>query len=343
VKFELLAPWWIIVPYLMILLSASIWQGQRVLHKGRDVLIRWGRRGILLLLPVLLALGPSIPGGTSSPAVANLDIIFAVDTTPSMGALDYNVTQQRIVGVKKDLVALAKKLQGAHLELITFDSNPNIIVPFTTDTTAFSTAVNGMTPEVSSYSQGSSIDMPISLVEQQLKADKATYPARHQLFFYLGDGEQTSGQAVQSFAPLAKYLSGGAVLSYGTPKGAEMIDNTGSISPSKKVSYIMTLDASTLTLVPGVSHMDPTTLQTIASQLKVKYQDRDKGGSINNVYQISKAGLAIDRSQHIVRYLNLYWLFAVPFSVLLFWEWQAIILRLFDLREPRGKSRHQHE
>lgn len=339
-KFELLAPWWLIVAYFILILCAAAWQTKHILHKEKAVMMRWIRRGILLLLPIFIALGPSIPGGTSSPAVANLDIIFAVDTTPSMGALDYHGTQQRIVGVKKDLLALAKKLQGAHLELITFDSNANVILPFTTDTTAFSTAVEGMTPEISSYSQGSAIDKPISLATQELKESKTADPARRRLFFYLGDGEQTADQGIQSFAPLAPYLSGGAVLGYGTTNGAEMIDDTGTVATTKTQSYIMTLDPSTLKLVPGISHMDPTTLKTIASQLKVTYQDRDNGGPINNIYQVSKAALAVDRSQHIVRYLNLYWFLAIPFAVLVFWEWQAIILRLFDLREHHEKSSH---
>ena len=81
--------------------------------------------------------------------------------------------------------------------------------------------------------------------------------------------------------------------------------------------------------------MSPAALQAIATQLKVTYQDRDQGGSLGSLYSTSKAQLAVDRSQRIVHYLNLYWLLAIPFAGLLFWEWQALLVRLFELRQRR--------
>jgi len=342
-KFQPLLPLWLAIPYLLLTLGAAGWQIWRLWSKskGKDkaktqpLLIRWCRRGALLVLPAIIAFGPSVPGGTSAPGVANLDVIFAVDTTPSMGALDYNGTKARMVGVQKDMLALATKLRGAHLEIISFDSSANVILPSTTDQTAFATAVDGLTPQVSSYSQGSSIDEPLGLLTQELKNSKTAYPQRNRLVFYIGDGEQTSPTAVASFAPLTPYLSGGGVLGYGTPTGAQMPNNTD-LGTAGKTPYIMTVNGTTGTLAPAISHMDPNALQTIASQLKVTYRDRNQGGAINSVYNASQAKLAVDHSQHIVHYLNLYWLLAIPFAGLLFWEWQALITRVLELWQVRG-------
>ncbi|HEY4161050.1 MAG TPA: vWA domain-containing protein [Candidatus Saccharimonadales bacterium] len=334
-KLQPLVPLWLLIPYLLLTLGAAGWQVWRLRRKARPLLIRWCRRGLLLVLPAILALGPSVPGGSSAPGVANLDVIFAVDTTPSMGALDYNGTQPRMDGVKKDLLALAVKLRGAHLEIITFDSSANVILPSTTDPTAFATAVDGLTPQISSYSQGSSIDEPIDLITQELKDSKTAYPQRNRLVFYLGDGEQTTPTAVASFAPIAPYLNGGGVLGYGTTTGAKIPNETG-LGTSSTTPYITTVNGTTNTLTPAVSVMSPTALQTIASQLKVTYRDRDTGGSVDNVYTASQAPLAIDRSQRVVHYLNLYWLLAIPFAIMLFWEWQMLIIRLFELRQGRG-------
>lgn len=336
-KFQTLVSWWLLVPYLLLSLGATSWQIWRIRTKSITLLIKWGRRGSLLVLPALVALGLSVPGGTSAPGIANLDVVFAVDTTPSMGALDYNGTQPRLDGVKKDLTALAAKLQGAHLELVTFDSTANVIMPFTTDATAFATAVQGMTPQISAYSEGSSIDDPISLLTQELKNSKAAYPQRMRLVFYLGDGEQTASGSVQSFAPILPYINGGAVMGYGTTAGAKMPNDTG-LGVSTTTPYISTVDSNTKALVPAISQLNPTNLQTIASQLKVTYQDRDQGGSVDSLYKTSHAQLAVDRSQRIVHYLNLYWLFAIPFAGLLFWEWQALAIKLFELR---GRSKKQ--
>jgi Ca-activated chloride channel family protein len=338
-KFQPLVTLWLLIPYLLAALGASGWQLWRMRRKGRHVLIKWSRRAALLLLPALVALGPSVLGGTSAPGVSNLDVIFAIDTTPSMGAVDYDGTQQRLDGVKKDLLAMAGKLQGARLEVITFDSDANVILPFTDDPTAFSAAVEGLTPEPSSYSQGSAIDKPISLITQELKNSKTAYPQHERLLFYLGDGEQTISQPVASFAPIAPYLNGGAVLGYGTTTGAKILDYTGLTTSSTASSYIMTVGSGN-SLTPAISKMDPTALQLIASQLKVSFQDRNQGGSINSVYSASQAPLVVDKSQHIIRYLNLYWLIAIPYAGLLFWEWQSLVEKLFGLRDHSGGKKH---
>jgi len=343
-KLRPLVSLWLLLPYLTVTLAAAGWQIWRIwriyrrTHRGRATLIRWSRRGVLLIMPAIIAMGISIPGGTSAPGIANLDVIFAVDTTPSMGAFDYDGTQARIDGVKQDLLALATKLQGARFEVIAFDSNANIILPFTTDTSAFSSAIQGMTPEASNYSEGSAIDKPIDLLTQELQNSKNLYPEHQRLVFYLGDGEQTANSQIRSFAPVASYINGGAVLGYGTTQGAKMV-NYSSILTGQPPSYITTVDSATQSAVDAISKMNPDNLQTIATQLKVAYQDRDKGGAISSVYNASKAQLSIDHSRHIIRYLNLYWLFAIPYVVLLFWEWQNLIMNLLDMRVRRG-GRH---
>jgi Ca-activated chloride channel family protein len=336
VKFEPLVSWWLIGAYGIIALGASAWQIWQVRHGGRKVLIKWLRRAALVVFPAILAIGPSIPGGTSSPGVTNLDVIFAVDTTPSMGAQDYDGTQLRLAGVKSDLLSLASKLPGAHLELITFDSNANVILPFTTDATAFQTAVASISPEVSDYSQGSAIDKPIALITQELNNSKLAHPDRQRLLFYLGDGEQTASTAVATFAPIAPDINGGGVLGYGTTAGGKMFNYTGADATGVALSYVTTVDPTTGKLVPAVSKIDPTALLLIASQLKVTYADRNQSGPIVGLFQASNAAVTIDRSQHLTRYLNLYWLFAIPFAGLFFWEWQNLVTGLLDLRQHHG-------
>ncbi|HEY2004087.1 MAG TPA: VWA domain-containing protein [Candidatus Saccharimonadia bacterium] len=331
-KLQPVISWWLLVPYLIAVMAAGGWQILKVRKQERRVVLRWVRRASLLLLPGLLALGPSIPGGTSSPGVANLDVIFAVDTTPSMAALDYHGTGQRLDGAKADLLALVDKMQGAHIEIITFDSNANIILPFTSDLTALSSAVQGMIPEVSSYSQGSAIDEPKDLIVQELKNSKTAFPQHKRLLYYLGDGEQTVSAAVQSFAPIAPYLNGGAVLGYGTTVGAQMLDYTG--DSTQATTYIQTAGPSSQ-LTPAVSKMDPTTLTNFASQMQVAYQNRNAGGAVDSVYKASKAQIAVDNSQHLIRYLSLYWLLAIPFAGLVFWEWKAVVIKFLDLRQYR--------
>lgn len=344
-KLQPLVSWWLILPYL-ILITAYL--GRQILHDRRTHKRRakradfrqWLRRSILLALPILVAIGPSVQGGVSSPGVANLDVIFAVDTTPSMAALDYNGSQQRIEGVKQDMQALAASLKGAHIEIITFDSQANVILPLTTDSTAFSTAVQGMRPQINSYSRGSSIDKPLNMLTQEFKRSSTAYPDHYRLLFYFGDGEQTAETKPKSFSPVARYIDGGAILGYGTAKGAKIVKYTGLESTSKSTTYVSTIDEATNKLTAAVSHTDTAALKKIAGEIKVTYQDRNRGGPVEDLYQASQAALAVDRSQRVVHYLNLYWLAAVPLAGLLFWEWQRLVIKLFALRDHRRKENH---
>jgi Ca-activated chloride channel family protein len=339
-KFQPLVPLWLLALYTIAVLAFAGWYFWRIrtklnkLLKERARLKRLLRRAALLFMPIIFALGPSVQGDVTSPGISNLDVIAAVDTTPSMGAVDYAGTSQRIEGVKHDLLALSQKLEGAHMEIVAFDSEANVILPSTTDVTAFTAALQNLTPQISSYSQGSSIDKPISLIANELKNSKTNFPDRYRLLFYMGDGEQTADTQVKSFGSLSQYLDGGAVLGYGTANGAQIIKYTGLGSSDENASYITTIDKLTNTLKPAISSMDATALQKIAAEIKVPYIDRNKGGA-GNIYQESKVNLAIDRSQHVVHYLNLYWLFAIPYVVLIFWEWQILMFKLLEMRKPR--------
>ena len=55
-------------------------------------------------------------------ARAAADVLFVVDTTGSMAALDYDGDSPRLDGVRADIVELAAEFPGAHFSLIRFDS-----------------------------------------------------------------------------------------------------------------------------------------------------------------------------------------------------------------------------
>ena len=334
-RFQPLIIWWLIAPLALIGFGLLGWHIYRLRTGDKNELVTWIRRAGLFLLAVLLALGPSVPGGTSSPGVANLDVVIAVDTTASMGAKDYANDQLRLDGVKKDLLALAEKLQGAHFALITFDSKANLSLPSTPDKATFVSAVEALSLEIYGTSKGSAIDKPIDVSLQQLKKSKATDPDKSRLFFYLGDGEQTNDQKVGSFDSLKPYVEGGAVLGYGTAKGATMIRNTG-LEQTGEPQYVNTIDPTTKKPVPAVSKRDEGALKKIASQVGVTYRDRNSGGSIDDVYRASNAEMLVDYSQKVTQYINLYWLIALPFAGLLFWEWKTVLLMLLDLRKKEG-------
>ena len=90
--------------------------------------------------------------------------------------------------------------------------------------------------------------------------------------FYLGDGEQTTDLPPQSFAALAAYLDGGAVLGYGTSEGGPMPEffpptdlhqfgeEEPEPDPEAETSYIQDPAGG-----DAISRIDEAALQTIAN------------------------------------------------------------------------------
>lgn len=340
-RLQPITAWWLAAPVVLAAIALSGWQLYDLRHAGWKNLKPWIRRAGLVALLLIVILGPSVSTGTTSPGVRNLDVLFAVDTTASMGATDYNGNGLRLDGVKHDMLALGSKLQGANFGIITFDSKPDPYLPFSNDYDTFVSSVKSLNREVYNTSNGSSIDMPIKLIAQELGNEQAVHPDRSRLLFYMGDGEQTSGQPVKSFASLAKYANGGAVLGYGTAHGAHMLENTGlGNNASAPASYIKTLDPVTKKPITAISKLDETNLRTIAGQLRLPYRNQDSAPSVDSLLTLSRAQQLRTQSQRIKHYADIYWLFAVPLTVLAFLEWNALLVEYLPLRqEAKAKGR----
>lgn len=298
--------------------------------------LTWGRRLAVAVLVAIMALGPSFPGGKTRVATAALDVMFAVDTTQSMGAIDYHGAPNavRLDGVRADVLAIAAKLPGARFSLVTFDATANVVMPFTTDTAALSSAVGTMTQQTYNTSSGSSIDLAIPVVQHQLAQSRAQHPDNGRLLFYFGDGEQTATTPVQSFAPLKSLVDGGGVLGYGTAAGAKILKYAG--FPGYQFPdgpYLM--DGRTNPPAPAISKMDAGNLQTIAAQLGVSYQNRNDGGPVTRVVLGSGAQRLIDSSREVGTFWRAYWVIAIAVMWLLLWECVALLPRLRVLRRTR--------
>ncbi|MDQ4215788.1 VWA domain-containing protein [Microbacterium capsulatum] len=226
----------------------------------------WALRILLVLACGVLLLRPGIPGGQVRTLASATDVVIAVDTTASMVAEDWNGKEQRLAGIRADVRALVAAYPGARFALLTFDANPILRLPLTTDSGALVSAVDVLQPEVTRQSKGSSIGIANRLVAQTLQSAQKASPDRARLFFYLGDGEQTVTSSPESFSGAKQYVSGGGVLGYGTAAGGPMRETTGAFGGAG--AYIQYQGANAL------SRIDEKNLQRIASDLGVTYQHR---------------------------------------------------------------------
>ena len=326
-KFEPILSWWFLA---VLFAPLAIWLVydvlRNILRKKRPFhgRVYWRFVGLLSCL-VVIAIGPSIPGARAQAGVINLDVIIAIDRTTSISAEDYDGQHPRLEGVKHDVLQLVERVKGARIALVTFDSSARINVPFTNDTSAVTMAIKVLDQEVSTYSKGSTIDLPIETIERLLNQSKAAHPERGRLVFYIGDGEQTDAASTpKSFASLQPLLNGGAVLGYGTTTGGRMkyyYGYQGYGWDDTATEYIK--DYSTYSssgFSDAVSVINESNLRTIADDLGVTYLHRTSlDQSLDEVVDASKLKVVGDTHREVVGYTSLYWIAATVLAALLLW------------------------
>lgn len=330
-RFEPIMAWWLLGIIFAPVLGWFLWDGVQALRRKRRPFrghAYWRLLGIAIGLAVI-AIGPSLPGDKAPAGVVNLDVVIAIDRTASISAEDYDGQKPRLDGVKSDVLKLVERIKGARIALVTFDSAARVNVPFTSDSSSVVTAVSALDQEVSYYSKGSSIDMPIAAIMQLLDQSTEKHPERGRLLLYIGDGEQTGTAEPKSFAPLKPLIDGGAVLGYGTATGGKMKSYYGYQGPEYATDrYIEDLTYSSSAFSSAVSKINEPNLQKIASDLGVPYLHRTSvTQSLSEVVDGSKLQIVGETHREILHYVSFYWIAAIVVGLLLLW-W------LFDLQEP---------
>jgi Ca-activated chloride channel family protein len=235
----------------------------------------WRVRVAMVLLGVLIVMRPGIGGaGDEGDAPgADLDVVMVVDQTVSMSALDHEGVRSRLEGVREDMADIAEALPDARIALVTFGREAQVDLPFTTDQQAVADAIEQIAREPLLAGTGSTMSRPLDLVRGMLRRAAEQHPERRQVVVFASDGENTARtEEQQSFAPLERYVEGGAVLGYGTPGGARM--PTGGEPP-------WTFVRDTATGADAISRLDEENLRRIAEQLGVDYTRRGNAESLS--------------------------------------------------------------
>ncbi len=301
----------------------------------------------MVILATVIAVDPATAGGSSEARRAAADVVFVVDTTSSMAALDYGVDSPRLDGVRADIVELAAEFPGANFSLIRFDSQARLELPWTTDLGALETAVSVLRQERAMYSRGSRLDLPLQVIDEQLPRPSATTgdDGGYTVVFYFSDGEVRRGpdteepavdrrtgvilpdddseQGISSFAELAPDVDGGAVLGYGTSRGAPMLQFFGTDAlfvsgDSAGPSSPFVQDFATGQT--AISRLDEGNLVEIADELGVPYVHRSTPGGLSatGAALADAAPTVSDGSRETPR--RLYWIPALALLAVLLWQ-----------------------
>lgn len=328
-------PWWIMVPVAVAALVFLAWTSVGSRRRGAEPGAWLVPAGLVLLL-LLAALRPGVPGGSVRAATADMNVFFVVDTTSSIAAEDYGNGSPRLDGVRQDIMAIAAELAGARFSMITFDSQAVVRMPLTTDTSALGTLTDVLEPQITQYSTGSSVTVARTVLNDRLRAARDSHPERARVVYYLGDGEQTSGKAPEPLRLDASLVNGGAVLGYGTSQGGRMKEKS-SYSSDEAAAYIQ--DRSGGSAGDAVSRIDEETLRGIAAQLGVPYVHRAAGDAVAPMMQSATPAALKETPDSLEGRTELYWAPALGAFILALWESLRVLRQLSQLRPGKPAAR----
>lgn len=260
--------WTILVPALMLLVFTAVWAvrqwsvGTGPARMG--AIVRLG----LATLAALIGLHPVASVQVNVARESPADVVVLLDRTTSMGALDFDGDQPRMVGAAADLTDLVGELAGARIAVIVFDDDARLAVPFTTDATSVTSFLQTVGWRPASRASGSDVSVAVELAQQTLREAGADRPDHERHLIYVGDGEQTAETARQSFEPLRDLVTSSLVLGYGTETGAPMRE-------SPDGDALVRLDGQVQT-----SKIDQSVLRGIAEETGGTYHHRTRAGDL---------------------------------------------------------------
>lgn len=267
----------------------------------------------IIVLLFIMNLRFMIPNGETMAMNSDLNVLFVIDTSVSMRALDYENGKERLEGVKKDCSHIIDELSGSKFSLITFGDTARRVMPFTTDSDMVMAEINALSLENDFYAKGSSMNLAKDILEKTLKEEEKV------IVFFITDGEITKeNETLESFGEIAKYISDGAVLGYGTKQGGKMVSSTYADEPNSEYYYLYYYDDD-YNMKTALSMLDENNLNKMSQDLGIEYIHMDKQSNINNkLKDIVKQMEASENSEEkITNYQDTYFYFAIPLVILL--------------------------
>ena len=275
---------------------------------------------LIIILLFVINLRFMIPNGENMAIASDLSVLFVIDTSVSMRALDYDGNKERFEGVINDCCYIVDELSNSKFSIITFSDTAQKVIPFTNDTDMVQAELKAISLENDLYAKGSSMNIVKDTLEKSLIEEKERQNEDTKLIvFFITDGEITKeGENLESFSNLSQYISDGAVMGYGTKDGGKMVNSTYSNQPNSNFYYIYYYD-DTYQKVTAISKIDENNLKKIASDLKIDYiQMSEKSnidGKLKQIKNIESSSQG--QEEKINTYQDIYYYFAIPLVILL--------------------------
>lgn len=189
---------------------------EKIMGKGRFILAKpWlvGMR-IFLYSLVLAFVAVSLyfnwgEEKENKESVQGVDILFVIDTSLSMNAVDASPT--RLERFKELLLPILPELQGNRLGILAFAGSPFLFCPFTTDIHAFGDFLRGLDVDIIA-DKGSEMGSAFRKANELLQSDRIL---RNRLLVLVSDGEDHSSANIPELS--AQVIVWGLGDEFGSP------------------------------------------------------------------------------------------------------------------------------
>ncbi len=306
------------------------------------------RRIAMMLLISLVLLRPVFLGGLAEKKTNNLNIFFVVDATNSMNTRDVE-NRERYKKVDSDIQEIARHFIGAKYSIIIEDSIIYTALPLTTNLDALNSTSVVVKPKSETTSTGSNLSELISHAGKRVSEQKKYRKNRVNIVFFMGDGENNTGDAIRIESSFKNSVSSGAVLGYGSVDGGiipsvEQLGKQSFSSPNSTcIGYIgnnPSVEKKTTSDNRScvVSKINETNLKKIATGLGINYYHRESGDVPDALYDsIDEEITYTDLNEDATSYIDTYWVLGMGIVILMLWEFYEI---LNNILLERNSQRH---
>lgn len=275
---------------------------------------------VVIALLFCINLRIKTPNGDAMQVSYDVNVLFIIDNTVSMRALDYDGEKERIDGVIKDCCHIVDKIPGAKYSVVTFTDTAEQLMPFTTDADMVKSELKCMRTEDDLYATGTSINSVNSTVQKIMDAEnKRQEGVAKFVVFFVTDGEITiTGEDLESFSNLNNNICGGAVMGYGTTEGGKMVSLLYKDEKGSDYYYVYTYDKN-YNKQPALSKIDENNLNSIADDMGIPYVHMVNQKKIDPVIDdVSKKIVELDSMENKINtYADTYYYFAIPLAAIL--------------------------
>ncbi len=284
-------------------------------------------RILIVLLFLIITQRPMLKDQEDVVYMLNLDVVFVVDTTVSMNAIDVE-NGTRLDEVKKICNNIVEEYPGSKFSIISFDNDAYMKYPFTDDIAVVNDVINNLKIIEPNYAVGSSLSLPAEYLKMLLESSDSKKELhdekRQKIVFFFGDGELNSYEKfttnLEDYNGLNELIDNGAVIGVGKTTGAKIrIDET-----IKRKNLVdnegFLLDNSKSPATAAISKLNEQNLRELAIKLGIGYINYDSSELSQKIEEIKNIVIQDENDDDAKNDKDLYYYFSLALLVLMLLE-----------------------